>query len=31
VVSIIYWVIGTVISRGLSFAEKAARKYERSI
>ncbi|GHV95249.1 amino acid ABC transporter permease [Spirochaetia bacterium] len=30
VISLIYWAISTVISRGLSFAEKAARKHERS-
>ena len=31
VVSLIYWAISTLISRALSFAEKAARKYERSL
>jgi ABC-type amino acid transport system permease subunit len=29
VVSIIYWVICTLVSRSLSFAEKKARKHER--
>jgi ABC-type amino acid transport system permease subunit len=31
VVSIIYWIICTVVSRSLSMAEKAARKHERVI